>query len=165
MPNEVFFKLDEQLGKFEVDLFASRLTHKLSRYCSWLPDPFAEQSDVFLTLEGTKILCVSSFQCYVESGKEGLDQERERGHLNYGLEIIASVSKAGESCANVQTGESATNQPNHERGIVGRPCCMEDIKDKLVFEGLDIKSAERGRGYLQRSNNMTLTLRNGLYLV
>lgn len=47
LPQEVFNRLDDDLGPFEIDLFASRLAHKLDKYASWIPDPFAAHIDAF----------------------------------------------------------------------------------------------------------------------
>ena len=37
----VFETLEQQLGPFSIDLFASRTNHQLPTYCSWRPDPMA----------------------------------------------------------------------------------------------------------------------------
>lgn len=34
-------KIEERLGPFSIDLFASRTNHQLPVYCSWKPDPMA----------------------------------------------------------------------------------------------------------------------------
>lgn len=47
LPNEIFLQLENQFGEFDIDLFASRITHKIPQYCSWLPDPVAKQIDAF----------------------------------------------------------------------------------------------------------------------
>lgn len=47
LPQDTFEILNASLGPFEIDLFAPRLAHKLTRYASWLPDPFAEIFDAF----------------------------------------------------------------------------------------------------------------------
>ena len=44
---EIFNILTNIWGLPEVDLFASRLNHKLERYYSWKPDPFSEGVDAF----------------------------------------------------------------------------------------------------------------------
>jgi hypothetical protein len=44
---EVFQTLVEQYGLPELDLFASRLNNKVSKYVSWKPDPYAVHIDAF----------------------------------------------------------------------------------------------------------------------
>ena len=41
LDEEVFAKLDEVMGPFSIDLFASRTNKQLPVYCSWKPDPSA----------------------------------------------------------------------------------------------------------------------------
>lgn len=41
----VFEQVEEQFGPFDIDLFASRLNNKCSKYYSWKPDPGAEKID------------------------------------------------------------------------------------------------------------------------
>lgn len=43
----VFHKIIERFGTPEIDLFASRLNHKLPRYVSWRPEPGAECCNAF----------------------------------------------------------------------------------------------------------------------
>jgi hypothetical protein len=43
----VFQALLNRWGPFEVDLFASRLTHQLPKFASWKPDPMATYVDAF----------------------------------------------------------------------------------------------------------------------
>lgn len=47
LPQGIFDKLNRDFGPFDLDLFASRLTHKLPKYAIWLPDPFTEFIDAF----------------------------------------------------------------------------------------------------------------------
>lgn len=47
LPGEVFQDIQKTLGPIEMDLLASRISHKLPRYVSWLPDPFAEKVNAF----------------------------------------------------------------------------------------------------------------------
>lgn len=47
LDNEVFTKVINQFGKPDIDLFASRLNSKLTRYCSFKPDPNALIVDAF----------------------------------------------------------------------------------------------------------------------
>lgn len=47
LPHDIFEKINRELGYFDIDLFTSRLKHKIERYCSWLPDPFAEEINAF----------------------------------------------------------------------------------------------------------------------
>ena len=42
-----FLTIKEAFGPLDVDLFASRLTHQLSRFFSWRPDPQVEAVDAF----------------------------------------------------------------------------------------------------------------------
>ena len=44
----VFRRIDRLLGPIEVDFFASRITRQCPIYYSWLPDPYAAATDVFL---------------------------------------------------------------------------------------------------------------------
>ena len=43
----MFESLQDFLGPFSVDLFASRTNHQLPEYCSWRPDPAARTVDAF----------------------------------------------------------------------------------------------------------------------
>jgi hypothetical protein len=45
--SEVFQTLVNEWGTPEIDLFASRINHKVSKYVSWKPDPHAMQIDAF----------------------------------------------------------------------------------------------------------------------
>ena len=45
---EVFNVIQERWGKFDIDLFASRLNFKVPRYVSWRPDPGAQFINAFL---------------------------------------------------------------------------------------------------------------------
>ena len=45
--NTAFQFLCEKLGVPEIDLFASRLNHKVDKYFAWVPDPFASHVDTF----------------------------------------------------------------------------------------------------------------------
>ena len=45
LPEKVFQNIEDTWGSHTVDLFASRLTHKLDRYYSWHPVPGAEAID------------------------------------------------------------------------------------------------------------------------
>ena len=59
---DVFKKLEELRGPFLVDLFASRISHQISKYVSWLPDPEAWKVNAFSfdwNLEG--IYCFPPF--------------------------------------------------------------------------------------------------------
>ena len=47
LDNEVFARLDETMGPFTIDLFASRTNRQLPIYCSWRPDPSAHAVDAF----------------------------------------------------------------------------------------------------------------------
>lgn len=47
LPQDVFDKIPGELGPFDIDVFASRTAHKLSRFIGGLPDPFAENVDAF----------------------------------------------------------------------------------------------------------------------
>lgn len=42
---QIFRELENQLGPFSIDLFASRTNTQLEAYCSWRPDPFAVAVD------------------------------------------------------------------------------------------------------------------------
>ena len=46
---ELFLGVNRSLGPFNIDLFASRLNHQLSKYISWKPDPGAMSNDAFQT--------------------------------------------------------------------------------------------------------------------
>ena len=48
IPQAIFDKLCLIFGRPSVDLFASRINHKLSDYISWHPDPSAVATDAFL---------------------------------------------------------------------------------------------------------------------
>jgi len=43
----VFQQIQQLMGPFQIDLFASRLTKQLTRFYSWRPDPEAEATDAF----------------------------------------------------------------------------------------------------------------------
>jgi len=42
---QVFLDLEEQLGPFSIDIFASRVNGQLPTYCSWKADPAALAMD------------------------------------------------------------------------------------------------------------------------
>ena len=44
---EIFNKINQIYGPFEIDMFASRINAQLKRYISWKPDPNAEVIDAF----------------------------------------------------------------------------------------------------------------------
>ena len=44
---DIFQKIEEKFGKFDIDLFASRLNNKLANYVSYRPDPQAFAIDAF----------------------------------------------------------------------------------------------------------------------
>ena len=52
-----FDNIVAEFGLADVDLFATRLNHKLSRYVSWRPDPFSSHTDAFSLHWGTFRLC------------------------------------------------------------------------------------------------------------
>lgn len=56
---EVFKVLTKLWGKPEIDLFASRLNHKLTTYVAWHPDPHASHIDAF-TMSGENLF---SYAC------------------------------------------------------------------------------------------------------
>ena len=47
LPTSIFTTLAERFGLPSIDLFASRLNHKLNLYVSWIPDPFCTEVDAF----------------------------------------------------------------------------------------------------------------------
>ena len=47
IPMDIFQIICNIWGVPEIDLFASRLNHRVSTYCSWKPDPFAYAIDAF----------------------------------------------------------------------------------------------------------------------
>ena len=47
IPDEVFKTICQKWGTPDIDLFASRLNHKVPKYCSWKPDPYAFAIDAF----------------------------------------------------------------------------------------------------------------------
>ena len=49
LSDSMFQKICSNWGEFSVDLFASRLNTKLTRFFSWQPDPDAEIIDAFTT--------------------------------------------------------------------------------------------------------------------
>ena len=62
LDTKVFKKLQEMRGPLAIDLFASRISHQLPIYISWLPDPKAWKIDAFSidwNLEG--IYCFPPF--------------------------------------------------------------------------------------------------------
>ena len=44
---QLLAQIEWKMGPLQVDMFASCLTHQLSRYFSWRPDPAAEATDAF----------------------------------------------------------------------------------------------------------------------
>ena len=48
LSQEVFNVIQERWGKFDIDLFASRLNFKVPQYVSWRPDPGAQFINAFL---------------------------------------------------------------------------------------------------------------------
>ena len=44
----IFSKICQELGKPDIDMFASRLNKQISRYISWKPDPGAEKIDALM---------------------------------------------------------------------------------------------------------------------
>lgn len=50
MSEAAYFKICKEFGSPDIDLFASKSTHKCQRYCSWRPDPYAFHVNAF-TLE------------------------------------------------------------------------------------------------------------------
>ena len=52
--NDIFKNIIDIWGSPEIDLFATRLNHKLDRYISWKPDPFSEGVDAFNVYWGDK---------------------------------------------------------------------------------------------------------------
>ena len=58
----VFKKLYEMRGPFYIDLFASRISHQISKFVSWLPDPEAWKIDAFsLDWDMVGIYCFPPF--------------------------------------------------------------------------------------------------------
>ena len=47
IPSEIFTKICKKWGTPQIDLFASRINHRVPRYCSWKPDPYAYAIDAF----------------------------------------------------------------------------------------------------------------------
>jgi len=47
LTSHAFAKICAKFGRPEIDLFASRLNHKVDTYCSWKPDPSAISVDAF----------------------------------------------------------------------------------------------------------------------
>ena len=45
LDRQVFLELENRLGPFSIDLFASRTNTQLDLYCSWRPDPYAVAVD------------------------------------------------------------------------------------------------------------------------
>uniref|UniRef100_A0A1X7VHA5 Uncharacterized protein n=1 Tax=Amphimedon queenslandica TaxID=400682 RepID=A0A1X7VHA5_AMPQE len=44
----IFHRIQKHFPCLEINLFATRLSHQLSRFYSWRPDPLAEATDAFL---------------------------------------------------------------------------------------------------------------------
>lgn len=44
----IFQRIDQLLGRIEVDLLVSRITRQCPTYYSWRPNPFASAADAFL---------------------------------------------------------------------------------------------------------------------
>ena len=57
LQEEIFSSICKKFGKPSVDLFASRLNHKVQRYCSWEPDPQAIFIDSLMYDWGQEKLC------------------------------------------------------------------------------------------------------------
>ena len=55
--DKVFGQLCKILGTPDIDLFATRLNHKVPRFCAWQPDPEAESIDAFMSNWGEEPLC------------------------------------------------------------------------------------------------------------
>jgi len=47
LENRFFTIINRRFGQFDIDLFASSINNKCSRFVSWLPDPLAEAVDAF----------------------------------------------------------------------------------------------------------------------
>ena len=77
----IFEKLCEKFGQPDVDLFASRVNHKVDTYCAWKPDPAAVFIDASLFDWGALCIWVPSFlnctfdvtKIYSGSGRRNLD--------------------------------------------------------------------------------------------
>ncbi len=53
LSKQAFKRIEQEFGKPEIDLFASRLNAQLDRYVTWFPDPHAESVDAFTLDWGT----------------------------------------------------------------------------------------------------------------
>ena len=47
LPMSIFGKIAQRFGWPSIDLFASRINHRVNRYVSWTPDPFCVEVDAF----------------------------------------------------------------------------------------------------------------------
>lgn len=93
-------------------------------------------------MERTQILCFPTFQHHSESSKKDLNRASYRGSDNAGMEVSTMVSKAAEMGNHAQTGQDSAAESSNQRELGGRPWCMGDIKDQLLIEGLDKRSAQ-----------------------
>ena len=57
LQEEIFIAICAKFGMSSIELFASRLNHKVLRYCSWEPDPQATYIDSFMYDWGQENLC------------------------------------------------------------------------------------------------------------
>ncbi len=79
--DDLFQEIVALYGKPDIDLFASRLNHKVAQYCSWQPDPGATYVDAFTQSWGGEQLVYAfppfavlpaMFQKFLADGAEGV---------------------------------------------------------------------------------------------
>ena len=80
IPDDQFEKIYKKWGTPEIDLFASRLNHRVLRYCSWRPDPHAYAVDALILMISIKCMLLPS-GCFPEFSKLGRTQKHSRGHF------------------------------------------------------------------------------------
>lgn len=72
--------VQQKFGPLEFDLFASRLSHKLPRYSSWLPDPFADKIDAFsFPWRDFKIYAFPSFSLILKTVRKAVFEKARGG--------------------------------------------------------------------------------------
>ena len=82
-PN-IFQRINQKWGPLSVDLFTSRLTHQLSEYYSWRPNPYAKATDAFLQTWSGKM-------CYANPHAQ--DSLRNQSATSRGDPLVAPQSQ------------------------------------------------------------------------
>ena len=175
LDKEIFSELEKILGPFELDLFASRISHQLDRYVSWLPDPGAWGIDAFtLDWDIKGIYCFPPF-CLISLVLSRLVQQKATMTLIAPMwpqqvwypQLLEKLIEVPVilPCRERLVTNPVTNRAMNNVTLRLMACTIsgDSLKQKVFREKLGIFSAQHGERTQRRL--IMYTLGNGQYSV